>query len=305
MGKETAVNENYQRTVQICQRVDGLFVLNDPFALSYTKQQLKDIIGAKNEKDLTQQIAMTTTVQKIFSILAENKAVAKPTVCLMTKVDEISYYREKLGVNPKSPVIDPNFHSTYFAGVEGKNWAKDIYKPLNMTTKSTLKKLDQGGNWMDTLDQFFTNAAHIPISSIGPDVKIVDLVYNDDKGNTKKMKRIVTIEQYEKYNKITNEAEKKKFAKEIVSSPVPAESVHPRFLELPIITFLMKFNMLPAMDNEIYNIQPDANFNIWQERCAMQQNEKEATIDNTPPEYVDRVKKGGVFSRLFGGGNKK
>ena len=209
---EQTTSENYQRTVQICQRVDGLLVLNDPFALTYTKKQLPEVVGTS--KDLTKQVAMSATVQKIFAILAENAAVKKPTVCLMTKCDELMYYRERLGINPNSPVIATNFKSKYYTNIQGKNWDKDVYKPITMSTKSTLKKLDQGGNWMDTLDQFFTNAAHIPVSSIGNDVKILDLAFSDNKGEHK-IKRIVTLEQWEKYRAMKDPKERAKFAREI------------------------------------------------------------------------------------------
>lgn len=300
---EQTTSENYQRTVQICQRVDGLLVLNDPFALTYLKKQLPEVVGTS--KDLSKQVAMSATVQKIFAILAENAAVKKPTVCLMTKSDELMYYREKLGINPNSPVIAPNFKSKYYTNIQGKNWAKDVYKPITMSTKSTLKKLDQGGNWMDTLDQFFTNAAHIPVSSIGNDVKILDLAFRDDKGAERKIKRIVTLEEWEQYNALKDEKEKAKLAKKIYESPVPASKVQPRFLELPILTFLMRYNILPAMDNETYNIQPDFNYQVWYDKCAMQYNEKEGAITQEPPEYVEKVKKDNVFSRLFGGGKKK
>lgn len=300
-GEQTQ-SENYQRTVQICQRVDGLLVLNDPFALTFTRQQLPEVIGSS--KDLTHQVAMSGTVQKIFSILAENAAVKKPTVCLMTKSDELLYYREKLNINPNSPVINEKINSKYFA-IPGRNWAKEIYRPITMSTKGTLKKLDQGGNWMDTIDQFFTNAAHIPVSSIGSDVKILDLVVNDGSGE-RKIKRIVTLDQWKEYTALPEGSKARlDLAKKICKSPVPAADVHPRFLELPILTFLMKFDMLPAMDNETYNIQPDANFDIWLRNCAMEFNEKEGAMSQEAPEYVEKVKKGNVFSRLFGGGNKK
>ena len=173
-----------------------------------------------------------------------------------------------------------------------------------MSTKSTLKKLDQGGNWMDAIDQFFTNAAHIPVSSIGTDVRILDLKLQDASGE-RKVKRIVTPEQYDKYTALPNGKEKYALAKKICESAVPVDDVHPRFLELPILTFLMKFNMIPAMDNETYNIQPDYNFDLWLHSCAMTFNEKEGAMSQEYPEYVEKVKKASVFSRLFGGGSKK
>ena len=173
-----------------------------------------------------------------------------------------------------------------------------------MNTKSVLQKLDQGGNWMSTIDQFFTNAAHIPVSSVGSNVKILDLVVPSD-GGMRKIKRIVTIKQYEEYNKLKTDKERLEYAKEIVASPVPADDVQPRFLELPILTFLMKFDMIPAMDDETYNVQPDANYDIWFKNCAMQFNEKEGAMSAEKPEYVLKVKKDNVFSRLFGGGSKK
>lgn len=299
---EQRENENFQKTVQICQRVDGLLVLNDPFALTYTRQQLPEVVGSS--KDLTKQVAMTANVQKIFSILAANAAVKKPTVCLTTKSDELFRYREKLKINPNAPVINEKYSSKYFANIEGKNWAKDVYKPINMSTKATLKKLDQGGNWMDAIDQFFTNAAHIPVSSIGNDVRILDLQLQDTSG-VRNIKRIVTPDQFKQYSALPNGKEKFALAKKIVESPVPIEGVHPRFLELPILTFLMKFNMLPAMDNETYNLQPDYNYDLWMHSCAMTFNEKEGAMSQEYPEYVEKVKKASVFSRLFGGGNKK
>ena len=67
----------------------------------------------------------------------------------------------------------------------------------------------------------------------------------------------------------------------------------------------MKFDMIPPMDNETYNVQPDANYDIWFKNCAMQFNEKEGTISQEKPEYVIKVKKENVFTRLFGGGQKK
>ncbi len=300
-GEQTS-SENYQRTVQICQRVDGLMVLNDPFALTYVRKQLPEVVG--QSKDMTAQVAMSATVQKIFNIIAENAAVKKPTVCLMTKSDELVTYGEKLGINPNSPVVARNFNVKYFSGIQGRNWAKDVYNRLLMNTKSVLQKLDQGGNWMSTIDQFFTNAAHIPVSSVGSDVKILDLQVPSD-GGLRKIKRIVTIKQYEEYNALKTDKERQNYAKQIVSSPVPADDVHPRFLELPLITFLMKFDMIPAMDDETYNVQPDANYDIWFKNCAMQFNEKEGAISAEKPEYVIKVKKDNVFTRLFGGGAKK
>lgn len=303
-GEQTE-SENYQRTVQICQRVDGLLVLNDPFALTYTRQQLPEIVGTS--KDLTQQVAMSATVQKIFSIIAENAAVKKPTVCLMTKSDEILYYREQLNINPNSPVIAPNFNSKYFSGIQGRNWAKDVYQAISRSTKSTLQKLDQGGNWMDTIDQFFTNAVHIPVSSIGSKIKILDLEVPSE-GGIRKIKRIVTPEQWEQYNAMPDGSQAKlDMAASIVESPVPAADAQPRFLELPLLSFLMKFDMLPAMYDETYNVQPDANFDIWYRSCAMQFSEKEGAISQEAPEYVLKVKKDNVFTRLFrpGGGAKK
>ena len=121
----------------------------------------------------------------------------------------------------------------------------------------------------------------------------------------RKIKRIVTIKQYEEYNKLKTDKERLEYAKEIVASPVPADDVQPRFLELPILTFLMKFDMIPAMDDETYNVQPDANYDIWFKNCAMQFNEKEGAMSAEKPEYVLKVKKDNVFSRLFGGGSKK
>lgn len=300
-GEQTS-SENYQRTVQICQRVDGLMVLNDPYALTFVRKQLPEITG--QSRDMTAQVAMSGTVQKIFSIIAENAAVKKPTVCLMTKSDELITYGEKLGINPNSPVVARNYNVKYFSGIQGRNWAKDVYQPLMMNTKSVLQKLDQGGNWMSTIDQFFTNAAHIPVSSVGSNVKILDLLVPSD-GGVRKIKRIVTIKQYEEYNKLKTDKERLAYAKEIVDSPVPADDVQPRFLELPILTFLMKFDMIPAMDDETYNVQPDANYDIWYKNCAMQFNEKEGAISSEAPEYVLKVKKDNVFTRLFGGGTKK
>ena len=300
-GEQTS-SENYQRTVQICQRVDGLMVLNDPFALTYVRKKLPEITGVS--RDMTAQVAMSGTIQKIFNIIAANAAVKKPTVCLMTKSDELITYGEKLGINPNSRVIAPKYNVKYFAGIQGKNWAKDVYNPLLMSTKSVLEKLDQGGNWMSTIDQFFTNAAHIPVSSIGSDIKILDLEVPSE-GGLRKIKRIVTLDQFEEYNKLKTPKEKQQYAKKIVASAVPADDVKPRFLELPILTFLMKFDMIPPMDNETYNVQPDANYDIWFKNCAMQFNEKEGTISQEKPEYVIKVKKENVFTRLFGGGQKK
>ncbi len=301
-GDQTS-SENYQRTVQICQRVDGLMVLNDPFALTYVRKQLPEITGTS--KDMTAQVAMSGTIVKIFSIIAENAAVKKPTVCLMTKSDELITYGEKLGINPNSPVVAHNYNVKYFSGIQGRNWAKDVYNPLNMNTKSVLQKLDQGGNWMSTIDQFFTNAAHIPVSSVGSNVKILDLLVPSDDGGLRKIKRIVTIKQYDEYNALKTDEERLAYAKEIVKSPVPADDVQPRFLELPIMAFLMKFDMIPPMDDETYNVQPDANYDIWFKNCAMQFNEKEGAISEEKPEYVLKVKKDNVFTRLFGGGAKK
>lgn len=300
-GEQTS-SENYQRTVQICQRVDGLMVLNDPFALTYVRKQLPQITGVS--RDMTAQVAMSGTVQKIFSIIAANAAVKKPTVCLMTKSDELVTYGEKLGINPNSPVVARNYNVKYFAGIPGRNWAREVYQPLTRHTKSVLQKLDQGGNWMSTIDQFFTNAAHIPVSSVGSNVKILDLLVPGD-GGTRKIKRIVTIKQFEEYNALKTDKEKLEYAKKIVESPVPADDVQPRFLELPLLTFLMKFDMIPAMDDETYNVQPDYNYEIWYKNCAMQFNEKEGAISSEKPEYVLKVKRDNVFSRLFGGGAKK
>ena len=300
-GEQTS-SENYQRTVQICQRVDGLMVLNDPFALTYVRKQLPQITGVS--RDMTAQVAMSGTVQKIFSIIAANAAVKKPTVCLMTKSDELVTYGEKLGINPNSPVVARNYNVKYFAGIPGRNWAREVYQPLTRHTKSVLQKLDQGGNWMSTIDQFFTNAAHIPVSSVGSNVKILDLIVPGD-GGTRKIKRIVTIKQFEEYNALKTDKEKLEYAKKIVESPVPADDVQPRFLELPLLTFLMKFDMIPAMDDETYNVQPDYNYEIWYKNCAMQFNEKEGAISSEKPEYVLKVKRDNVFSRLFGGGAKK
>ncbi len=303
-GEQTS-SENYQRTVQICQRVDGLMVLNDPFALTYVRKQLPEITGTS--KDMTAQVAMSGTVQKIFNIIAENAAVKKPTVCLMTKSDELITYGDKLGINPNSPVVAHNYNVKYFSGIQGRNWAKDVYIPLTMNTKSVLQKLDQGGNWMSTIDQFFTNAAHIPVSSVGSNVKILDLVVPSEGGGTRKIKRIVTLKQFEEYNKLATDEQKLDYAKEIVNSPVPADDVQPRFLELPLLTFLMKFDMIPPMDDETYNVQPDANYDIWLKNCSMTFNEKEGAISQEAPEYVLKVKKDNVFTRLFktGGGTKK
>ncbi len=300
-GEQTS-SENYQRTVQICQRVDGLMVLNDPFALTYVRKQLPQITGVS--RDMTAQVAMSGTVQKIFSIIAANAAVKKPTVCLMTKSDELVTYGEKLGINPNSPVVARNYNVKYFAGIPGRNWAREVYQPLTRHTKSVLQKLDQGGNWMSTIDQFFTNAAHIPVSSVGSNVKILDLLVPGD-GGTRKIKRIVTIKQFEEYNALKTDKEKLEYAKKIVESPVPADDVQPRFLELPLLTFLMKFDMIPAMDDETYNVQPDYNYEVWYKNCAMQFNEKEGAISSEKPEYVLKVKRDNVFSRLFGGGAKK
>ncbi len=300
-GEQTS-SENYQRTVQICQRVDGLMVLNDPFALTYVRKQLPQITGVS--RDMTAQVAMSGTVQKIFSIIAANAAVKKPTVCLMTKSDELVTYGEKLGINPNSPVVARNYNVKYFAGIPGRNWAREVYQPLTRHTKSVLQKLDQGGNWMSTIDQFFTNAAHIPVSSVGSNVKILDLIVPGD-GGTRKIKRIVTIKQFEEYNALKTDKEKLEYAKKIVESPVPADDVQPRFLELPLLTFLMKFDMIPAMDDETYNVQPDYNYEVWYKNCAMQFNEKEGAISSEKPEYVLKVKRDNVFSRLFGGGAKK
>ncbi|MBQ1389150.1 MAG: hypothetical protein IIY78_05940 [Clostridia bacterium] len=300
-GEQTS-SENYQRTVQICQRVDGLMVLNDPFALTYVRKQLPDVVG--RSRDMTAQVAMSATVQKIFSLIAENAAVKKPTVCLMTKSDELVTYGEKLGINPNSPVVARNFNVKYFSGIQGRNWAKDVYNRLLMNTRSVLQKLDQGGNWMSTIDQFFSSAAHIPVSSVGSDVRILDIDVRTN-GGVRKVKRIVTIKQYEDYLNAKNDEERFKLAKSIISSPVPAEDVNPRFLELPLLTFLMKFDMLPAMYDETYNVQPDANYDIWFNSCSMQFSEKEGAITSDKPVYVEKVKKPSVFSRLFGGGSKK
>lgn len=305
-GEQTE-SENYKRTVQICQRVDGLLVLNDPFAMTYVRQQLPEITGTS--KDMSKQVAMSATVQKIFSIIAENAAVKKPTVCLMTKSDDLLYYGEKLNINPHSPVIEPKYNVKYFSGVQGRNWAKDIYKPLSDSTKKALKQLDKGGNWMDTLDQFFTNATHVPVSSIGSNVKILDLLVPTDGGGVRKIKRIVYPDQWERYNSLPDGSQEKlDYAKEIYESPVPAADVQPRFLELPLLTFLMKFDMIPAMYDETYNVQPDANYDIWFKSCAMQFNEKEGAMSQEPPEYVLKVKRDNVVSMLrkaLGGSPKK
>lgn len=304
-GEQTS-SENYQRTVQICQRVDGLLVLNDPFALTNVRKQLPEVVGTS--RDMTAQVAMSATVQKIFSILAENAAVKKPTVCLMTKSDEIFNYREKFKINPNAPVIAPNFDARYFCDIQGRNWAKDVFKPLVLSTKATLKKLDEGGNWMDTIDQFFATAAHIPVSSIGTKLKILDLEVPSE-GGIRKIKRIVTPDQWKKYNSLKpGSKERLQLAKDIMKSPVPAEDAHPRFLELPLLYFLMKFDMIPAMYDETYNVQPDANYDIWYKACAMQFNEKEGAISQEAPEYVLKVKRDNVVAMLkkaLGGGNKK
>ena len=280
-----------------CRRADALFVLTDPFSLNRPRHEMP---GRSN-----MNIESLSEMENILSVIFKDStgtAVNKPTACLLTKVDGIYDNYENMKIEQDEPAIAGTGDIKYFIGRD-KNWATQFYKPVTASAENIVSQLDSGGNWYKILRRMFTSAAYIPVSSIGCDVKIFQFnknIRNMSNGLTSD-RILVSRTDYDRLSELNdsftagNEDAGKKLLTELEQYTVPINSIHPRFIELPMLYLLTKFKMIPPIMENIYAMSPEKNFNSWYDSCAMiyAMNDEEQDFQNrNPPKFFDGSENG-------------
>ncbi len=283
--------EEYMKVANICKKADAFIIVNDPYALEFSRQNLPEhVLKAFGVNDGTID-EMIKKLTNLFDIIGG--AVSQPTICLLAKIDDILFNNNNLMIDTAEPALAEDMKSEYFADKD-KNWAVNVYESLSRSSKKILTHLDKGGNWMNTVNQYFTDAIHIPVSSIGSEVKILELPKKTEKetDTTKKeeidtIKRLVTVNQWKEYIKYDDDKNRKEMIENIMNTKISPDSIKPRFIELPMLTFLMQFGFIPPMYLNEYNNNLDANFDIWYQKCAMTNDavSEKSFANELPPQY--------------------
>lgn len=231
------------KLTQLFRLADGLIFVTDPTALdnAIARQGRADNNAVQGVIDILQRSLVKDT----------RKAVAVPTVCMLAKEDLIFEHRGPLGFKGDERALASLVDFSYKSGTD---WAEKLQE-LSQSTKDVLKKLDHDGigAWHDILKQVFTGAVHIPISSIGSDVRVVTL-----KG--KSQDKLLSKDVADKYRALSEEEQKDK-AEEYSQMPSPVDLVKPRFIELPMLYFLSKFHIIPPFyDSDYYKAPEPSGF---------------------------------------------
>lgn len=282
--------------LNMCRKADAFFFMNDPYSLNYTRNRLPEHVLDVDPDDDQRLIDMRNQINDIFDHIGE--AVQTPVVCILTKIDDLLFYSNTLEIDVSEPALATNLQSEYFIGDKNRNWAENVYNPICRSAKKILKHLDEGGSWMDVMENHFTNAVYVPVSSIGSEVRIIEV----ERTGGGEFKRIVTKSDSDEYNSFRNthsKEEVKRYTEELCRRRTPYDRINPRFIELPIFTVLMKFNIIPPMNISLHNENPQGfmrifskkntnnNFEVWHESCAMINNcAAEPSFSNgKAPEY--------------------
>lgn len=235
--------DDTEKLTQLFRLADGLIFVTDPTALD-------NAIARQGRAD-------NNAVQGVIRILQDSlvrdtrTAVDIPTVCMLAKEDLIVEHSGQLGFRGDERAIASLVDFSYKSRTD---WSEKLQE-MSQSTKEVLKKLDNdgAGAWHDTLNLVFTDAVHIPISSIGKDVRVVTL-----KG--KSQDKLLSKDAATKYRALSEDEQKDK-AEEYSQMPSPIDLVKPRFIELPMLYFLSKFHIIPPFyDSDYYKAPEPSGF---------------------------------------------
>lgn len=251
----TAVRDNeeaYEKMVRFYKKCDGLIIITDPMVLAKpTTSLLHQAIANKATTSSVRQTMLT-----ISNVLTESRTESekRPTVSLITKEDTLVANKDTLEISNGNSAIASGFSMAYEP--DCGNWAENNFQKINRDTKKLLKYLDNNGSWSKMLETKFVNAVYIPISSIGQNVRIIPVATEYEDGATGFRDKLVTIDTYNEFHNLSKDEQVKNSKKYIEEAP-PINLIKSRFIELPILYFMMEFGIIPPMHkSEFYPTQP-------------------------------------------------
>ena len=142
----------------------------------------------------------------------KGEQVQKPTVVMLSKEDLLLSNAKSLKIDCAEPVV-----ATGQACKFDKNWFSSFLKPVNESTKALINYLDPA--FASFLSRKFGNAVNIPVSALGNKVQ-TQKERTSDNGGT------ITL--------------------------VMGPEILPRFAEAPIFYLLMRFGVLPPIQDKNY-----------------------------------------------------
>lgn len=244
-------DKDFRTVVDFFKKVDGIMVFTDPFALNPPTEEADDSINVHrvNDGDVVVDQMLTNFIDHFIENRVE--AIQTPTVCILTKEDAL--YKCALenrieGLSITSPTLAPGVDIKYNPKY---NWSNDVLRKISDSTQQVVSKLDKSGNWTRVLEDMFTGAIHIPISSIGSDVSIITLPEVEVEGKKAARDKLVDHDQRREFNALTDEQKSQKIDA-FLKMKSPVDKVKSRFIELPILYFLMVFGMIPPLHENDY-----------------------------------------------------
>lgn len=314
-------DDNFNKVVNIFQHADGIILLTDPTVLDGTQKVSKEAQSKSSDSNAVWQM-MSTLRNKMQE--SNTRAADKPVVCMLTKEDFIrafynSIFRDDSGTVEKdfetSAALAPAFSASY-SKVRNTdvNWADEVLKKISESTWELLKYLDKSGSWRNYIEQMFTDAVHIPVSSIGNDVGIISLPTDDapqpdqtqqqnqnenhgeeskaenDKSKAKEDK-LVEIKDRNAFLELSEQQQYEK-RNEYKKKPSPVNKLKPRFLELPLLYFLMEFGIIPPIHKSSYFAPKEQNTPFWKRALGRlnQSNSRESYQESQFREWLEQYR---------------
>lgn len=214
------------------READAILLLTDPeaFSLNFTVGSNVDFNHKYSE--------MRIIIRDIFSVF--DGSVPKPSLCMITKEDIIAEYAtNKTGklsnINPSSLMIAEAVSMNYQEGID----MHEMFYRLSEDTKSGMNDIVSGSWWDEMLDQHFCESVYVPISSIGRRCKIFEHQYLVDAETYPLLeRRKMNAQSGQDYNVTNND------------TGGALDVLNPRFITLPLMYFLEKFDIIPPIYTE-------------------------------------------------------